>query len=100
MRDVTEQWQARKQAERQTVDLEIKVQQRTAALQQAEQRLIAAVEAAPDGFAAFDGRGDLLFANQRIRAARAGHGVERADMNLGLSCDASPSAKAPRPADR
>ena len=82
VRDVTEQWLARKQAERQTVDLEIKVQQRTAALQQAEQRLIAAIEAAPDGFAAFDARGDLLFANERIRAAEPVTVWCAEDMNL------------------
>jgi PAS domain S-box-containing protein len=82
VRDVTEQWQARKQAERQTVDLEIKVQQRTAALQQAEQRLIAAIEAAPDGFAAFDAQGNLLFANERIRAAEPITVWCAEDMNL------------------
>ncbi|WP_210483053.1 sensor histidine kinase [Microvirga antarctica] len=81
-RDVTEQWQARKRAERQTVDLEIKVQQRTAALQQAEQRLIAAIEAAPDGFAAFDAEGSLLFANERIRAAEPVTVWCSDDMNL------------------
>ncbi|KAB0266088.1 sensor histidine kinase [Microvirga brassicacearum] len=82
VRDVTEQWQARKQAERQTVDLEMKVLQRTAALQQAEQRLIAAVEAAPDGFAAFDAQGELLFANERIRAAEPVTVWCAEDMNL------------------
>lgn len=69
IRDVTEQWLARKQAERQNFDLEIKVLQRTAALRQAERRLIAAIETAPDGFAAFDWSGKLLFANEQIRAA-------------------------------
>ncbi|MCB8820884.1 sensor histidine kinase [Microvirga rosea] len=69
IRDITEQWEARKQAERQNFDLEIKVQQRTAALQQAERRLIAAIETAPDGFAAFDWTGKLLFANEQIRSA-------------------------------
>lgn len=69
IRDVTEQWLARKQAERQNFDLEIKVQQRTAALRQAERRLIAAIETAPDGFAAFDWTGNLLFANEQIRSA-------------------------------
>jgi PAS domain S-box-containing protein len=68
-RDVTEQWVARRQAERQNFDLEIQVQQRTAALRQAERRLIAAIETAPEGFAAFDNAGRLLFANERIRAA-------------------------------
>ncbi|MGO4705373.1 ATP-binding protein [Microvirga sp. 2MCAF38] len=69
LRDITESWQARKQAEQQNVDLEIKVQQRTAALRQAERRLIAAIDTAPEGFAAFDATGNLLFANERIRAA-------------------------------
>ncbi|HZH52050.1 MAG TPA: ATP-binding protein [Microvirga sp.] len=69
IRDVTEQWLARKQAERQNFDLEIKVLQRTAALRQAERRLIAAIETAPDGFAAFDATGKLLFANEQIWAA-------------------------------
>jgi len=69
IRDITEQWEARKQAERQNFDLTIKVQQRTAALQQAERRLIAAIETAPDGFAAFDWTGRLLFANEQIRSA-------------------------------
>nr|WP_255616353.1 ATP-binding protein [Microvirga puerhi] len=69
IRDITEQWAARKQAERQNFDLEIKVQQRTAALLQAERRLIAAIETAPDGFAAFDWTGKLLFANEKIRSA-------------------------------
>ncbi len=69
IRDVTEQWLARKEAERQNFDLEIKVLQRTAALRQAERRLIAAIESAPDGFAAFDWTGKLLFANEQIWAA-------------------------------
>ncbi|MBF9234668.1 sensor histidine kinase [Microvirga alba] len=69
IRDVTQQWRARKQAERENFDLEIKVQQRTAALRQAERRLIAAIETAPDGFAAFDSAGKLLFANEQIWAA-------------------------------
>lgn len=69
IRDVTEQWLARKQAQRQNFDLEIKVLQRTAALRQAERRLIAAIETAPDGFAAFDWTGKLLFANEQIWAA-------------------------------
>jgi PAS domain S-box-containing protein len=69
MRDVTEQWLARKQAERQNFDLEIKVLQRTAALRQAERRLIAAIKSASDGFAAFDWTGRLLFANEQIWAA-------------------------------
>ena len=69
IRDVTEQWLARKQAERHNFDLEIKVLQRTAALRQAERRLIAAIETAPDGFAAFDWSGKLLFANEQIWAA-------------------------------
>lgn len=69
IRDITEQWEARRLAERQNFDLEIKVQQRTAALHQAERRLIAAIETAPDGFAAFDWTGKLLFANEQIRSA-------------------------------
>lgn len=69
MRDVTENWLARKQAERQNFDLEIKVLQRTAALRQAERRLIAAIESASEGFAAFDWTGKLLFANEQIWAA-------------------------------
>ncbi|WP_134499782.1 sensor histidine kinase [Microvirga pakistanensis] len=69
LRDVTEQWLARKQAERQNFDLEIKVLQRTAALRQAERRLIAAIESAAEGFAAFDWTGRLLFANEQIWAA-------------------------------
>jgi len=69
IRDNTEQWLARKEAERQNFDLEIKVLQRTAALRQAERRLIAAIESAPDGFAAFDWTGKLLFANEQIWAA-------------------------------
>ncbi len=69
VRDVTEQWLARKQAERQNFDLEIKVLQRTAALRQAERRLIAAIESASEGFAAFDWTGKLLFANEQIWAA-------------------------------
>jgi len=69
VRDVTEQWLARKQAERQNFDLEIKILQRTAALRQAERRLIAAIESASEGFAAFDWTGKLLFANEQIWAA-------------------------------
>jgi PAS domain S-box-containing protein len=69
MRDVTEQWLARKQTERQNFDLEIKVLQRTAALRQAERRLIAAIKFASEGFAAFDWTGKLLFANEQIWAA-------------------------------
>ena len=69
IRDVTEQWLARKQAERQNFDLEIKVLQRTAALRQAERRLIAAINSASEGFAAFDWTGKLLFANDQIWAA-------------------------------
>ncbi|WP_262032206.1 sensor histidine kinase [Microvirga sp. Mcv34] len=69
LRDVTEQWLARKQAERQNFDLEIKVLQRTAALRQAERRLIAAIKSASEGFAAFDWTGKLLFANEQIWAA-------------------------------
>jgi PAS domain S-box-containing protein len=69
MRDVTEQWLARKQTERQNFDLEIKVLQRTAALRQAERRLIAAIKSASEGFAAFDWTGKLLFANEQIWAA-------------------------------
>lgn len=69
VRDVTEQWLARKQAERQNFDLEIKVLQRTAALRQAERRLIAAINSASEGFAAFDWTGRLLFANDQIWAA-------------------------------
>ncbi|WP_160195444.1 histidine kinase dimerization/phospho-acceptor domain-containing protein [Microvirga sp. BSC39] len=69
IRDVTEQWLARKQAERQNFDLEIKVLQRTPALRQAERRLIAAINSASEGFAAFDWTGKLLFANEQIWAA-------------------------------
>ena len=69
IRDITEQWLARKQAERQNFDLEIKVLQRTAALRQAERRLIAAINSASEGFAAFDWTGKLLFANEQIWAA-------------------------------
>lgn len=69
VRDVTEQWLARKQAERQHFDLEVKILQRTAALRQAERRLIAAIESASEGFAAFDWTGKLLFANEQIWAA-------------------------------
>lgn len=69
VRDMTEQWLARKQAERQNFDLEIKILQRTAALRQAERRLIAAIESAAEGFAAFDWTGKLLFANEQIWAA-------------------------------
>jgi signal transduction histidine kinase len=69
VRDVTEHWLARKQAERQNFDLEIKILQRTAALRQAERRLIAAIESASEGFAAFDWTGKLLFANEQIWAA-------------------------------
>jgi PAS domain S-box-containing protein len=69
VRDVTEGWIARRQAEQQNVDLEIEIRQRTAALQQAERRLIAAIATSPEGFAAFDSTGRLLFANERIRAA-------------------------------
>ncbi|MBM6595557.1 sensor histidine kinase [Microvirga pudoricolor] len=68
VRDVTEHWLARRQSEQQAFNLEIQVQQRTAALRQAERRLIAAIETAPEGFAAFDSTGRLLFANERIRA--------------------------------
>ncbi|MBB3019380.1 PAS domain S-box-containing protein [Microvirga lupini] len=69
IRDITEQWLARKQAERQNFDLEIKVLQRTAALRQAERRLIAAINSASEGFAAFDWTGKLLFANEQIWAS-------------------------------
>jgi PAS domain S-box-containing protein len=82
VRDVTERWQKRKFAERQNVDLEIKVQQRTAALRQAETRLIAAINTAPDGFAAFDAKGRLLMANERIRAAMHVAAGYRDDMTL------------------
>jgi PAS domain S-box-containing protein len=69
--DVSEHWQARRQAERQNQTLEIQVEQRTQALQEAERRLIAAIETAPEGFAAFDPAGTLLFANERLRSAAA-----------------------------
>ena len=69
--DVSEHWQARRQAERQSQTLEIQVEQRTQALQEAERRLIAAIETAPEGFAAFDSAGTLLFANERLRSAAA-----------------------------
>ena len=59
VRDVTERWQARRQAEKQSVDLRNEVKQRTVALRQAESRLIAAIKTAPDGFAAFDQDGKL-----------------------------------------
>jgi PAS domain-containing protein len=92
MRDVTEQWLARKQAERQNFDLEIKVLQRTAALRQAERRLIAAINSASEGFAAFDWTGKLLFANEQIWAAAP---VARRRWDSPTSYSASPCAKAP-----
>jgi len=82
VRDVTEQWLARKQAERQNFDLEIKVLQRTAALRQAERRLIAAIESAAEGFAAFDWTGRLLFANEQIWASAPVALWCREEMNL------------------
>jgi len=72
--DMSQHWKARRQAERQNVDLENQVKQRTVALQQAERRLIAAIETAPEGFAAFDagghGRGlpDALVGEQKVPA--------------------------------
>lgn len=88
VRDVTEQWQRRKQAEQQNVDLENKVRQRTAALRQAESRLLAAIRTAPDGFAAFDTNGKLLIANERIRSIETLRDCFREDMSLAafLSC--------------
>jgi PAS domain S-box-containing protein len=87
-RDVTERWQARKRAERHSVDLQNEVKQRTVALRQAESRLIAAIKAAPDGFAAFDSEGKLLIANERIRSLDLVTGCYRDDMSLHafLSC--------------
>lgn len=82
IRDITESWQARRQAQEQNVHLEIQVQQRTAALQQAERRLIEAIETAPEGFAAFDAAGQLLFANERIRNAEPVMIWCRTDMTL------------------
>jgi PAS domain S-box-containing protein len=88
LRDVTEQWQKRKHAEQQNVDLEIKVRQRTAALRQAESRLLAAIQTAPDGFAAFDTNGKLLIANERIRSIDPLRQCDRDDMSLAafLTC--------------
>ena len=90
VRDVTERWQQRKYAEQQNVNLEIKVQQRTAALRQAESRLIAAINTAPDGFAAFDSNGRLLMANERIRAAIVA--VDGAGDDLSLASFLAPFA--------
>jgi PAS domain S-box-containing protein len=88
VRDVTARWEARKQAERQNVDLERTVEQRTAALHQAESRLIAAINTAPDGFAAFDAEGKLLIANERIRSVEPIASGCREGMSLSvfLSC--------------
>jgi PAS domain S-box-containing protein len=82
VRDVTERWQARRQAEQQSVDLRNQVRQRTVALHQAESRLIAAIKTAPDGFAAFDAEGKLLMANERIRSLDPVAGFYRDDMSL------------------
>jgi PAS domain S-box-containing protein len=88
VRDVTERWQARKRAERQSVDLQNEVKQRTVALRQAESRLIAAIKTAPDGFAAFDAEGKLLIANERIRSLDLVTGCYQDDLSLQefLSC--------------
>jgi hypothetical protein len=51
--DVTEQWLARKQAERQNFDLD-QGSPAHRGLEQAERRLIAAINSASEGFAAFD----------------------------------------------
>ncbi|HEY8382504.1 MAG TPA: ATP-binding protein [Microvirga sp.] len=82
VRDITERWRARKEAEQQNVDLEMKVQQRTAALRQAESRLVAAIKTASDGFAAFDSEGRLLIANERIRSIEPVVACYREDMSL------------------
>jgi PAS domain S-box-containing protein len=88
VRDVTERWQARKRAERHSVDLQNEVKQRTVALRQAESRLIAAIKTAPEGFAAFDPDGKLLIANERIRSLDLVTGCYRDDLSLQefLSC--------------
>ena len=88
VRDVTERWQARKRAERQSFDLQNEVKQRTVALRQAESRLIAAIKTAPDGFAAFDSEGKLLIANERIRSLDLVTGCYQDDLSLQefLSC--------------
>lgn len=91
VRDVTERWQARRQAEKQSVDLRNEVKQRTVALRQAESRLIAAIKTAPDGFAAFDQDGKLLIANERMRSLDPVAGCSQDDMSLQafLSCFAT-----------
>jgi PAS domain-containing protein len=103
VRDVTRRWQERRQAEQQNVNLEIKVQQRTAALRRAESRLIAAMNAAPDGFAAFDTTGRLLIANERLRTLPAVASRFRDDLTLAefLDCLAARegAAAALAPAD-
>jgi PAS domain S-box-containing protein len=88
VRDVTERWLARKQAEQHSVDLQNEVQRRTVALRQAESRLIAAVKTAPDGFAAFDPTGKLLLANEHMRSLEPVAGSYADDMSLQtfLSC--------------
>jgi PAS domain S-box-containing protein len=67
VRDVTERWIARKRTELQNVQLESEVKERTVALHQAKDRLVAAINTASEGFAAFDDDGRLLIANERIR---------------------------------
>lgn len=88
VRDATERWLARKRAELHNVHLESEVKQRTKALHQAEDRLVAAIKSAAEGFAAFDHDGRLLIANERIRRMEPVAGCYRDDMSLAefLAC--------------
>jgi PAS domain S-box-containing protein len=91
VRDATERWLVRKRAEQHNVQLESEVKQRTEALHEAKDRLVAAINTASEGFAAFDQNGTLLIANERIRKMEPVAGCYRDGMALGefLGCFAT-----------
>ena len=67
VRDVTERHAAERDLARRGERLEELVLARTHDLQDAQSQLIAAIDTAPDGFAAFGREGGLVLANSRLR---------------------------------
>jgi PAS domain S-box-containing protein len=66
VRDITDRYHARRKLEQDRDALELLVKHRTADLRDTEQQLRAAINTAPDGFAAFDREDMLILANPRI----------------------------------
>ena len=67
VRDVTARHAAARDLARRGDRLEEQVLARTRELQEAQSRLVAAIDTAPDGFAAFGSEGGLVLANSRLR---------------------------------